>query len=385
MSLPPPVLLFLVTEDWYFCLHRLPIARAARDAGFRVIVATQVRDHGELLAREGFEVIPMRWTRGSLNPLHMLSELRQIMTIYRERQPDLVHHVALRPSLYGSMAAALTGVAPVLNNLAGLGLAFSSRGILNGFMRAVLTRAFKWLFGRPGSCTVVENSDDQAFLVDKAGLAAGSVILIRGIGVDTERFAPTLEPKGDVPVVTLVSRMLWPKGIGELVQAARILRERGVAVRIRLVGTPDTTSRVAVPAGQLAQWQAEGLVEWLGHRDDIPELWRTSNIAVLPSYYREGVPRSLLEAAACGRAIVTTDMPGCREIVEHGVNGLLVPPRDASALADAIAQLAADAAMRRRMGQAGRALVEKVFSEESTVEQTLAVYRRLVDGRAAKP
>jgi glycosyltransferase involved in cell wall biosynthesis len=179
--------------------------------------------------------------------------------------------------------------------------------------------------------------------------------------------------------------MLWPKGIGELVQAARILRERGVAVRIRLVGMPDTTSRVAVPAGQLAQWQAEGLVEWMGHRDDIPELWRTSNIAVLPSYYREGVPRSLLEAAACGRAIVTTDMPGCREIVEHGVNGLLVPPRDASALADAIAQLAADAAMRRRMGQAGRALVEKVFSEESTVEQTLAVYRRLVDGRAAKP
>jgi glycosyltransferase involved in cell wall biosynthesis len=383
MRQPPPGILFLVTEDWYFCLHRLPIARAARDAGFRVMVATQVRDHGEVLEREGFELIPMRWTRGSLNPLHTLSELRQIIRIYRDYQPDLVHHVALRPSIYGSIAAVLTGVSPVVNNLAGLGLAFSSSGVYAGLVRAIVTTAFRLLFGRPGNCTVVENSDDRAFLINKVGLDADSVILIRGIGVDIRRFAPTPERLEGVPVVTLVSRMLWPKGIGELVEAARILRERGVAVKVRLVGMPDTTSRVSIPERQLAHWNAEGVVEWLGYRDDIPELWRTSNLAVLPSYYREGVPRSLLEAAACGRAIVTTDMPGCREIVQHGINGLLVPPRDAQAIADAIQQLVEDAALRQRMGAAGRALVEKGFSEEYTVEQTLAVYRRLVEDRAA--
>jgi glycosyltransferase involved in cell wall biosynthesis len=376
-------ILFLVTEDWYFCLHRLPIARAARDAGFRIMVATQVRDHGEVLEREGFQVIPMCWTRGSLNPLHTLAELRQIIGIYRKHRPDLVHHVAVRPSIYGSIAAALTGVSPVVNNLAGLGLAFSSGGAYARLVRAVVTTAFRLLFGRPGNCTLVENSDDRAFLITKAGLDADSVILIRGVGVDIRRFAPTPEHLEGVPVVTFVSRMLWPKGVGELVEAAHILCERGVVVKVRLVGMPDTTSRVSVQEQQLAQWNSEGVIEWLGYRDDIPELWRASNIAVLPSYYREGVPRSLLEAAACGRAIVTTDMPGCREIVQHGINGLLVPPRDSQAIADAIQQLVEDPATRQHMGAAGRVLVEEGFSEEYTVEQTLAVYRRLVEDRAA--
>jgi glycosyltransferase involved in cell wall biosynthesis len=378
-----PTLLYLVTEDWYFCLHRLPIARAAREAGFRVLVATQVRDHGAVLEREGFQVIPMRWTRGSLNPLDTLSELRQIIRIYRKYRPDLAHHVALRPSIYGSFAAMFAGVSPVMNNLAGLGLAFSTRGAFAGLMQGMLTAAFRWLFRRPGTCTVVENSDDRTFLIEKAGLNADSVILIRGIGVDTRRFTPSPENLTHVPVATLVSRMLWPKGIGELVKAARILRERSVEVKVRLVGIPDTTSRVSVPEQQLVQWNTEGVVEWLGHRDDIPELWRTSNIAVLPSYYREGIPRSLLEAAACGRAIITTDMPGCREIVEHGRNGLLVPPRDPQAIADAIQRLVEDPALRQRMGVAGRALVEKMFSEEHIVKQTLAVYRRLIEDRAA--
>lgn len=379
--MPQPSILFLVTEDWYFCLHRLPIARAARDAGFRVMVATQVRDHGAVLEGEGLEVIPMRWTRGSLSPLHTLSELRRIIAIYREYRPDLVHHVALRPSVYGSVAAALTGVPRVVNNLAGLGLAFSSRGPFAALVRSVLIMAFGLLFSRPGTCTVVENSDDRRFLVSRARLDADSVILIRGIGVDTKRFAPAPENLDGKPVVTLVSRMLWPKGIGELVQAARILRERRVPVNIQLVGTPDATSRVAVPEQQLAKWDAEGVVTWLGHRDDIPEIWRNSNIAVLPSYYREGVPRSLLEAAASARAIITTDMPGCREIVEHGSNGLLVPPRDPQAIANAIQRLAEAPELRQRMGAAGRVLVEQVFAEEHTVAQMLAVYRRLVEGR----
>jgi glycosyltransferase involved in cell wall biosynthesis len=227
----------------------------------------------------------------------------------------------------------------------------------------------------------VENSDDWRFLHEQVGLDKKTVILIRGIGVDVKRFLPSPENTGETSTVTLVSRMLWPKGVGELVEATRILRERGWPLRVQLVGTPDTSSRVSVPQDQLLEWQSEGVIDWLGYRDDVAELWRHSHIAVLPSYYREGIPRSLLEAAACARAIVTTDMPGCREIVRAGHNGLLVPPRDPHALADAIEHLLKNAETRQRMGKAGRELVEREFAEEHVVAQTLGVYRKLLDER----
>ena len=381
VEMTSPSILFLVTEDWYFCLHRLPIARAARDAGFRVMVATQVKDHGQLIEREGFQLIPMKWTRRSMNPFHALSEVYQIAAIYRKYQPDLVHQIALKPSLFGSIAGLVTGISPIVNNLAGLGQAFTSRGVFAALVRSGLVNAFRLLFRRGGTCTIVENSDDWRFLVTQVGLDKKAVALIRGIGVDINRFLPGPENTQETPTITMVSRMLWPKGVGELVEATRILRGRGRQVKVQLVGTPDTSSRVSVPQEQLLKWQSEGVIEWLGYRDDVPELWRRSHIAVLPSYYREGIPRSLLEAAACGRAIVTTDMPGCREIVRNGHNGLLVPLRDPVAIAEAIERLLDDAEMRQRMGMAGRELVESEFAEEHVVAQTLSVYRKLLDER----
>jgi glycosyltransferase involved in cell wall biosynthesis len=341
-------------------------------------VATQVGQHGDVIRQEGFELIPMRWNRGSLNPLHAVLELHQIVGIYRKYKPDLVHHVALKPSLLGSMGAVFARRPSVVNNLAGLGQAFSSKGFPANLIRTVLVSAFRVLFSRKQMSTIVENSDDLAFLTGCVGLRRGSVALIRGIGVDEKRFLPTDEPAQAQPVVTMVSRMLWPKGVQELVDAALLLKERGIQIRVRLVGVPDPTSRVSVPEPQLRKWSDDGVVEWLGHRDDIPQVWRESNIAILPSWYREGIPRSLLEAASCGRAIITTDMPGCREIVVHGFNGLLVPPRDARAIADAITQLVFDPSMRQRMGAMGRQLVEKEFSERYAVAQTVAVYRKLV-------
>ena len=375
-----------MTEDWYFCLHRLPIARAARDAGFRVLVATQVHEHREVIEKEGFQLIPMRWTRSSLNPLHALSEVRQISAIYRKFQPDIVHHVALKPSLYGTVAGIITGISPVVNNLAGLGQAFSSEGMMAAVIRAGLRGAFRVLFSRAGTCTIVENSDDRHFLTSVVGIDGRAVALVRGIGVDVSRFMPVPEILNSIPTVTMVSRMLWPKGVGELVDAARILQKRGKPVNIQLVGVPDPSSRVSVPERQLLEWQAEGIVEWLGYREDVADIWQHSNIAILPSYYREGIPRSLLEAAACGRAIVTTDMPGCREIVLHGRNGLLVSPRSPAAIADAIDLLAGDPELRRRMGQVGREMVEREFAEEHVVAQTLDVYRALLEtgGKAAR-
>ena len=373
-----PVLLILVTEDWYFCMHRLQIARAARVQGYRVLIAAQESDCREIIEREGLELIPMRWSRDSLNPLRAISEIREAMRVLRMYKPDLVHLVALRPSLYGGIAAWITGVRPVVNNLAGLGGAFCSKGLLAALLRSVLTTAFRILFRRKNSCTIVENSDDRAFLLDRVGLRDDQTILILGVGVDENEFRVTEERNNPVPVVTLVSRLLWPKGIGELVEAGRQLRLRGRDVQIRLVGMPDEASRQSVPEAQLLEWQSQGCIDWLGHRDDIPAIWAESNIAVLPSWYREGIPRSLLEAAACGRAIITTNMPGCREIVQDNVNGLLVPPRDIEALADAIEKLAADPGLRMAMGSAGRDMVERNFTQAHVVEQTLTVYEDML-------
>jgi glycosyltransferase involved in cell wall biosynthesis len=372
-------ILFLVTEDWYFVLHRLPIARAAQRSGYRVLVATQLSQYRELLEGEGFTVIPMVWRRNSMNPLHALGEIRQITAIYRNYKPDLVHHVALRASLYGSIAARLSGTAPVVNNLAGLGHAFSSTGRGAAVVRQGLIAAFRLLFRGKHTCTIVENSDDLAFLIDRIGLPEKQAVLIRSIGVDEQRFAFCEEQPQTVPAVVMVSRLIWPKGVRELVEAGRILRARGISVRVRLVGKADKASSVSVPENVLQAWHDQGDIEWLGHQDDIPRIWAQAAIAVLPSYYREGIPRSLLEAAACGRPVVTTDMPGCREIIEDGVNGYLVVPRDVVSLADALEKLIKDPSLRDRMGRAGRERVLQHFTERHVVAQTLDTYQDLLE------
>jgi glycosyltransferase involved in cell wall biosynthesis len=231
----------------------------------------------------------------------------------------------------------------------------------------------------------VENSDDRAFLCSHIGLAEQQAVLIRGIGVDEQRFTFHEESGQTVPAVVMVSRLLWPKGVRELVEAGRILRARGVAVVIRLVGKPDEASRVSVPRQTLQAWHDQGDIEWLGYQDDIPAIWRQAAIAVLPSYYREGIPRSLLEAASSGRPVVTTDMPGCREIVEDGVNGFLVAPRDVETLAAALEKLIKDPALRARMGRAGRERVLQHFTERQVVARTLDTYQQLLDACTDDP
>lgn len=370
-------ILFVVTEDWYFVLHRLPIAQAARDAGFRVLIATQLDKHHELLCREGFEVIPMDWKRDSRNPLQAIKEIMQIIRIYRNVKPDLVHLIALKPSLYGSIAAKITNTSPLVINLAGLGQAFSGDGLISGLVKNVLTIAFRLFFKNDRYRIIVENTDDKDYFVSSVGLSGNSVDLILGIGVNEHIFTYSEEYPNEIPVITMVSRLLWPKGVRELVEAGKSLRQRGIPVIIQLVGMPDKASSLAVPEEQLLAWQQERAIQWLGYREDIPDIWRKSTIAVLPSYYREGIPRSLLEAASSGRPIVTTDMPGCREIVEQDSNGLLVPPRDVVALANALEKLVDDPGLRERMGKAGRDLVVGEFTERKVVRQTMEIYKEL--------
>lgn len=372
-----PVLLYLVTEDWYFWSHRLPIARAARAAGWDVMVATRVVKHGERIRREGFRLVPIGLRRRSLAPWLEAAAIAELARLYRRERPDLVHHVAMKPALYGSLAAAFTGVPAVVNALAGMGYVFTSSEVKARLLRPLIRTAFRWLLDRPNSRLILQNPDDIAAMT-KGTVTAERVALIRGSGVDTQIFRPREEP-GGTPVAVMVSRMLWHKGAGELVEAARLLRRRGVPLRVVLVGPPDPDNPASIPERQLRDWDASGDVAWWGERSDIAEIWAKGQIAVLPSH-REGLPKSLLEAAACGRPMIAADVSGCREIVRDGLTGLLVPPRDPESLADALERLARDPGLRRRLGAAARDLVERELSEEAVVAQTLALYRSLVPG-----
>ncbi|MDX6769396.1 MAG: glycosyltransferase family 4 protein [Elusimicrobiota bacterium] len=372
-----PRLLFLVTEDWYFCSHRLPVARAARDAGWRVSVACRVDRHGAAITREGFHLVPLSLSRRSLNPLREAAALREIAAVYRRERPDVVHHVALKPVLYGSIAARLAGVRGVVNAFAGLGHAFSSRDPRRRLLRAFVSRLLRVALRGSRSKVIVQNRDDADTLVRGRIMGREDIVLIRGSGVDLERFRPAPEPAGD-GLVVLPSRMIWEKGVGEFVQAARRLRREGSKSRFALVGEPDADNPAAVPAEKLREWKTEGAVEVWGRRDDMPAVLAQSWVVCLPSFYGEGVPKSLIEAAAAGRPIVTTDMPGCREVVLDGETGLLVAPRDADALARALKTLLRDPDMRLRMGAGGRRLAEREFDEARVARETLAVYRGLL-------
>jgi len=364
-------LLFVVTKDWYFVSHRLPLAVAARAAGFEVTVATRVGAHDETILAAGIRLIPFTLSRRGGNPLY---EVAALVRLYRRERPDIVHHVALKPVLYGALAARLARVPAQVNAVAGLGWLFTSAKGMTRIIRPAVRRTLAWLLNARGSLTIVQNPDDRDLLI-RSHLPESRLRLIRGAGVDTAAFYPVPEPSGTVCIV-LVARMLWDKGVGEFVEAARLLTQAGVNARFVLVGDPDPDNPASVPESTLRAWHGQNGVEWWGHRDDMPAVFHAAHFACLPSY-REGLPKSLLEAAACGLPIVTTDAPGCREIVRDGDNGFLVPVRDAQALAIALRGLIDNPVLRAEMGLRSREIVLAEFSREQVIAETLAVYQEL--------
>jgi glycosyltransferase involved in cell wall biosynthesis len=371
-------LLFLVTEDWYFCSHRLPVARAAREAGAEVIVATRVDRHGEAITREGFRLVRLRWQRRSKNLLSEAAALGAITRLYRRARPHIVHHVAVKPTVYGGIAAMLAGRPRQVAAIAGLGYLSVSRQWRARLLGPVVRAALRSVLDRPEARVIVQNPDDETAMIDGAFADASRVRVIRGSGVDAERFAPADSPPPAPVTVVLAGRMLRSKGVGEAVEAARILRERGVALRMVLAGEPDPENPESIGRSRLQRWAREGVVEWRGHVDDMAALWRSAHVGLLPSY-REGLPKTLLEAAACGLPLVASDVPGCREIVHEGENGFLVPAREAAPLADALERLAGDAELRAHMGKCSRELVERHFTEATVTAATLSVYAELLE------
>lgn len=371
-----PKILYFITEDWYFCSHRLPLALAARDAGYDVAVVTNVNEHADVIRRAGIRLIPFDLSRKGMNPASELAVLARLIALYRKEKPDIVHQVAMKPVLYGSLAARLSGVSRVVNALAGLGYIFTSDQPKARFLRPVIGSAFRGLLNSRRSRLILQNQDDRAKFIRKRFISEKRIRLIRGSGVDTAVFVPTPEPPG-VPVVILPSRMLWDKGVREFVDAAGQLKKRGISARFVLVGDADPHNPSAIPTEQLTAWHAEGAVEWWGRRDDMPAVFEQSHIVCLPSY-REGLPKVLLEAASCGRPIVTTDTPGCRDVVRQGENGLLVPVRGTAELADALQLLIEQPALRKKMGCKGREIVVSEFALEKVVAKTMNIYRELL-------
>ena len=371
-----PRLLFTVNDAGFFLSHRLPIARAAAAAGYEVHVATAPGPGVARVQDEGLTHHAVPLSRRGLNPLAELRALWSLTRLYRRLRPDLIHHVTIKPVLLGGVAARLAGAPAVISAVSGLGYVFITRGWRAAVLRGAIKTGYRLALKRPGARVIFQNPDDRRKFLDQSLVERDAEVLIKGSGVDTARFAPSPEPDGP-PLVVLPARMLRDKGVGEFVEAARTLRGEGVQARFALVGDSDPGNPTAIPEARLRAWQDDGIVEWWGHRADMPAVLAQAHIVCLPSY-REGLPKSLIEAAACARAIVSCDVPGCREIARRDENALLVPPRRAAALAEALRRLIGDADLRRRLGARGRALAEAEFSLERVIAQTLALYTALL-------
>jgi glycosyltransferase involved in cell wall biosynthesis len=375
-------ILFLTTEDSTFWSHRLALALAAKAEGADVVVMTRSGRYCSLLEGAGLRIIRWNISRPSLNPFRELYSLFQVFRAYQCERPDLVHHVALKPIIYGGIAAHLVGSTPAINTITGLGLVFTSPSWPLVFLRFMLSLVLKLVCGFPNSRTIVQNEIDRELLLKKNIMQPSRAVVIPGFGVDTGQFAPRPEPMG-IPVVMLPARMLWEKGVLEFVSAAKEIREKGISARMVLVGVPDPQNKGCISEACLKEWVRSGAVEWWGKRENMPETLSEANVVCLPSY-REGIPKVLMEAAACGRAIVTTNAPGCSYVVRNGENGFLVPVKDSRALAAAISVLLQSPSLRKQMGAAGRKRAVLEFSEEQVISQTLHTYTEVLNRKWQK-
>jgi glycosyltransferase involved in cell wall biosynthesis len=369
-----PKLLFFHSEDWAFLRHFLPMARAAQAAGFEVAVAVRVRNDADRLAAAGCRVVPLEAERGSLGPFEILRSLARMIRILRAERPEVVHCIALRTVVLGGLAARLARAPRLVLAPTGLGHLW----IENGPVERLARRVARWLIGRvlrgPATRYVFENGEDpREFGLDPAG---GEVTIVGGAGVDPARVPPTPEPPAPAVRAAVLGRMLVPKGIAETVAAVRRARALGAPVELNLYGEPDPSNRRSFSEAQLRAWAAEPGIAWHGPTDDVARVWRENHVAMLLSY-REGLPKALVEAAAAGRPIIASDVTGCREVVRHGVEGLLVPLGDVDAAAQALARLAGDATMRARMGAAAHVRFRECFTEEAVVRTMTTFYAGL--------
>jgi len=371
-------LMFVVNSESFFISHRLPIALEAIRQGFEVHIATSLDACVNNVESMGLIVHPLNLNRRSASIFSNSRTFIQILRIFLKVRPDVVHLVTIKPVLLGGVAARFAAVPCVVAAISGLGFVFSSHGIKAAIRRCLAGCFYRLALGHKNLKVIFQNENDQACLVNLSHLSRENVSLIRGSGVDLSHYSPAPFQRSGLPVVVLAARLLADKGVREFVDAARILKNGGIAARFVLVGEPDFGNPATISDIELKQWVTEGLIEWWGHRSDIPKVFSSSHIVVLPSYYGEGLPKVLLEAAACGRPVITTDHPGCRDAVVPNLTGILVPIRDSKALSKAIGRLVNNSLLREDMGSEGRKLAEGSFDVQLVIAKHMRIYDELL-------
>ncbi|MDX1519687.1 MAG: glycosyltransferase family 4 protein [Gammaproteobacteria bacterium] len=376
-----PSLLFLVTEDWYFMSHRAELARAAVEAGFDVSLVTQVSRHEAEIRDMGIALYPVVFPRSFRRPWQDIRTLTGTCKALRAASPDIVHHVSLKPIVIGSLlhkTGPCAGNKPaVINAFTGLGYVFTSQKFSARMIRAILVPLLKSLLRGRNHFLLFQNRDDMRMMIDQGIARENQCTLIPGSGVNVHKYSPTEEPEGP-PVCTLVSRMLYDKGVQDFVEAARLVKEQGVNARFVLVGDTDPENPAGIPEHVLQSWHRDGNIEYLGRQQDVSDVYANSHIVVLPSH-REGFPKTVIEAAACARPVITTDVPGCRDAIVPGETGKLVPAKDPGALAAAMIELINDKQQRERLGRAGRSLVEEKYASGVINSQFIKLYRKIIN------
>lgn len=371
-------ILFIVNDAAFFLSHRSAIALSAKAEGYEVHVATAYSNSSEQIEKLGLNYHPIHLSRSGLNPI---SELRSLVGIYKlvnRLKPDLVHLVTIKPVLYGGIVARIRKIPAVVAAISGLGSVFVAKSVIGKILRFCILKIYKFSLGHQNICVIFQNPDDKEKLVSAHVIHEKDTIMIRGSGVDLALYPVIDEPKG-VPILVMASRLLKEKGVLIYVEAARIIKSKGVSARFLLIGAPDPGNPSSVTDSEIKAWVEEGTIESLGFRRDIPNIFSGANIVVLPSFYGEGLPKVLIEAAACARAVITTDNPGCRDAIEKDITGVIVPPKNSKRLADAIEMLLSNNAQRAAMGKAGRELAEREFTLECVVNTHLTIYRDLLE------
>lgn len=374
-------IVFAVNNPDFLISHRLEICERAKQKGFEVHILAPFKASICIFNDLGFKFHDLDFGRDRSNPLSELKTIYRLYSLFKKIQPDLVHLITIKAYLYGGIAARLAGVRSLVSAVAGLGILFSSKSIKYRLLRLGLYPLFKLAFSHKNQTVIFQNADDRNSLVDWGVLDSSNIKMIRGSGVNLELCQHIDEPH-DIPIISFAARLLKDKGVEVFVEASKIMKQRDINVIFWLIGEPDLGNANSISQKNLDSWQEEGLVELFGYRKDIPNLFSKSNMITLPSFYGEGLPKVLIEAAACGRAVITTDHPGCRDAIEPNKTGILVPTRNAQALADAIQYLVENPEKRKSMGKAGRELAEKEFNIEKVVEAHLQIYDELLSNSA---
>ncbi len=367
------IILFANT-DWNFYNYRLSLAKELQSQGHDLVLVSPDGSYVSELEKAGFCWKEFSLSRHGVNPFTELITIYRLVKLFLREKPDLIHNFTIKCVLYGSMAAHIAGIKSIVNSVTGRGLLFSSRNILAILGRPLIKLLYR--LSLKNTRVIFQNQTDLDYFIKNHLVLSTQCYLIPGSGVDLDVFKPAPFPKGK-PLIVLPARMLWEKGILEFVEAAEIVRKAGFSGRFALIGEPDPGNPNSIPLQKLNEWNKKGVVEWWGWQDDMVGVYQSASVVCLPSSYGEGLAKCLIEAAACGRPLVASDIPGCREVVIDGLNGLLVPPHDSQKLASAIITLLVDAQKKIAMGLESRILVERKFSSKEIIKDTISVYNCL--------